>query len=140
MGKPAGERWESTTSRIKDAGEPLVKYLLFHDEAKLTARIAGTSEFAAEFQARGPRDAQGRSLRALDLERRMFRYPCSYLIYSDSFRRLPDDVRDYVWQRLWDILNGRDSSKDFAHLSADDRRAIIEILRETHLELPDYWK
>jgi hypothetical protein len=140
MGKPAGERWESTTSRIKDAGEPLVKYMLFHDEAKLTAKIAGTSEFAAEFQARGPRDGEGRSLRDLDLKRRMFRYPCSYLIYSDSFRQLPDDVRSYVWQRLWDILNGRDANKEFAHLSADDRRAIIEVLRQTHPELPDYWK
>lgn len=140
MGKPVSERWESTTSRIKDAGEPLVKYMLFHDEAKLTAKIAGTSEFATEFQALGPRDARGRSLRELDLERRMFRYPCSYLIYSDSFRQLPDEVRDYVWQRLWDILNGRDTSKDFAHLSSEDRSAILGILRETHPDLPDSWK
>jgi hypothetical protein len=140
LGKPPGERWESTTSRIKDAGEPLVKYLLFGDEAKLTDKVTGTSEFAGEFQARGPRDSQGRSLRELDLERRMFRYPCSYLIYSDVFRRLPDEVRLYVWQRFWDVLNGRDQSKDFAHLSTADRLAIIEILRDTHPELPDYWK
>jgi hypothetical protein len=140
LGKPHSERWESTTSRIKDAGEPLVKYLFFGDEAKLTDKVTGTSEFADEFQARGPRDPQGRSLRELDLERQMFRYPCSYLIYSDVFRRLPDDVRQYVWQRLWDVLNGHDQSKDFAHLSTADRLAIVEILRDTHPELPDYWK
>jgi hypothetical protein len=139
MGKPADERWDSTSSRIKDAGEPLVKFLLMHDEADLTDKIVGTSDFATEFQARGPRDAQGRSLRELDLERRLFRYPCSYLIYSDSFRQLPQEVRDYVWQRLGDILNGRDTSKEFAHLSMSDRQAILEILRETHPELPESW-
>jgi hypothetical protein len=140
MGKPHDERWDSTNSRIKDAGEPLVKFLLMHDEAELTGKVVGTSEFATEFQARGPRDSQGRSLRELDLERRMFRYPCSYLIYSDSFRQLPQDVRDYVWQRLGDILNGRDTSKEFAHLSTSDRHAILGILRETHPELPETWK
>jgi hypothetical protein len=140
LGKPQDERWDSTTSRIKDAGEPLVKYLLFHNEAKLTDKVSGTSEFAEEFQARGPRDAEGRSLRDLDLERRLFRYPCSYLVYSASFRQLPDVMREYVWQRMWEVLSGRDTSKDFAHLSSADRQAIVKILRDTHPELPDYWK
>jgi hypothetical protein len=140
MGKPKDHRWESTTSRIKDAGEPLVKYLLFHNEAQLTDRIAGRSKFAQEFQARGPRDTQGRSLRDLQLERRMFRYPCSYLVYSESFRRLPPEVRDYVWQRLWDILNGHDASNEFSHLSSSDRQTILAILRQTHPDLPENWK
>jgi hypothetical protein len=140
LGKREDERWESTTSRVKDAGEPLVKYLLFQEEAKLSGQVIGTSAFAQEFQARGPRDSQGRSLRQLDLKGRMFRYPLSYLIYSASFRELPAEVRDYVWQRLWDVLNGRDAGKEFAHLSSADRQAIVEILRETHPDRPDYWK
>jgi hypothetical protein len=140
LGKAADEPWDSTTARIKDAGEPLVQYLLFHDEAKLTDQVTGTSSFAEEFQARGPRDSQGRSLRELALKRRMFRYPLSYLIYSESFLALPDAVRNYVWQRLWDILNRRDASQEFAHLSPADRQAVIEIVRATHPELPDYWK
>jgi hypothetical protein len=139
LGKPHDERWDSTTSRIKDAGEPLVKFLLFHDEAKLTHKITGTSDFAEQFQARGPRDSQGRSLRNLDLQRRMFRYPCSYLVYSANFRQLPNEVRDYIWQRLWDILS-QDSSREFAHLSTGDREAILEILRETHPEVPEQWR
>lgn len=84
LGKPADHKFDSTMARIKDASEPLVKYLLFHNEARLTAKISGTSPFAEEFQARGPKNAHGRSLRTLDLERRLFRYPCSYLIYSES--------------------------------------------------------
>jgi hypothetical protein len=49
-------------------------------------------------------------------------------------------MRDYVWQRLWNVLfKGVDSQK-YAHLSSEDRQAIVEILRETTPDLPDYWK
>jgi hypothetical protein len=128
LGRPVDERWQSTTSRIKDAGEPLVKYLLFCDEAELTAPIAGTSSFAEEFAAVGPRDARGRSLRDLDLRRRLFKYPCSYLIHSPQFHALPQEARDYIWQRFDDILSGRDESRDFAHLSDEDRDVLREFL------------
>jgi hypothetical protein len=139
LGKPPGERWESTTSRIRNAGEPLVKYLLFSGEAKLTERVCGTSGFAEEFARRGPRDARGRSLRDFDLERRLFKYPCSYLVYSPSFDALPGPVKDYVLKRVWEVLSGRDTSPDFAHLSAADRRAVLEILLATKPGLPGYW-
>jgi hypothetical protein len=140
LGRPADYRSESTTSRIRNAGEPLVKYLLFSGEAKLTDRIVGTSGFARDFADRGPRDRHGRSLREFDLERRLFKYPLSYLIYSRSFDALPAPVKDYVLARLWDVLSGTDTSADFAHLSAADRRAIIEILCDTKSDLPDYWR
>ena len=78
--------------------------MLFGDEARLTDRIEGTSSFAADFAARGPRDSKGRSLRDFDLKTRLFRYPCSYLIYSRAFDSLPGEVKEYVYQRLWEIL------------------------------------
>jgi hypothetical protein len=131
LGKPQDERWQSTTSRIKDAGEPLVKYLLFCDEAPLNGPISGTSGFAADFSARGPRDAEGRSLRDLDLQRRLFKYPLSYLVYSPEFKALPTEVRDYVWQRIDDVLSERDASEPFRHLTSADRQAIREILTAT---------
>ena len=74
---PPTERWASITKRIEWACEPLVQYLLFSDEAKLTEPVAGTSDFAKEFSARGPFDSQNRSLREFDLNTRMFRYPLS---------------------------------------------------------------
>lgn len=138
LGKPADHRWDSTTSRIRSTGEPLVKCLLFSGEAKLTAPIAGTSGFAEEFAARGPRDDQGRSLRTFDLQTRLFKYPLSYLIYSKSFDALPEPMKDYVWRRLHEVLSGEDTSEDFAHLSAADRQAILEILRATKEDLPEY--
>jgi hypothetical protein len=140
LGRPANYRSDSTLRRIKNAGEPVVQYLLFREETELTDPIKGTSGFAEEFAKRGPRDPRGRSLRQFDLKRRLFAYPCSYLIYSESFDALPAPVKDYILQRLWDVLSGKDASKEFAHLSAEDRRAIVEILRETKPKLPDYWK
>ncbi len=133
-------RFDSTKSRIRGAGDAVLKYMLFSEEAQLTDRIKGTSGFTKEFAGRGPFDSKGRSLRQFDLRTRLFKYPCSYLIYSQAFDKLPADVRDYILQRLFDVLTGKDNGKEFAHLSADDRRAILEILRETKPNLPDYWK
>lgn len=137
--EPEGHRWESTTTRIKHACESLVKYLLFCEEAPLTTKMKGTTTFADDFAARGPRDRQGRSLRDFDLERRLFKYPCSYLIYSRSFDRLPDEARTQILKRLWEVLKGKDQSREFAHLSGSDRAAILEILLDTKFDWPNYW-
>ncbi len=138
--QPAAYRWESTTSRIKAVGEPLVKYLLFSEEAALTEPIRGTTSFASDFAARGPRDKRGRSLRDFDLKRRLFKYPCSYLVYSPAFDALPNEVKGYVAQRMGEILRGADTSPEFARLSAGDRQAIVEILKETKPGLAASWK
>lgn len=87
-----------------------------------------------------PRDHQGRSLRDFDLQRRMFKYPCSYEIYSAAFDTLPDVVKDYVNRRLHEILTGKDTSQDFSRLSAADPKSILEILLDTKPTLPDYWR
>lgn len=140
FGEPEGHRLESTTRRIQNAGDALVDALLLVDEARLTAPIQGTSGFAEKFASAGPRDRLGRSLRDLALTSRLFKYPCSYLVYSKSFTELPPAMKDYVWQRLWQVLTNDNESEKFAHLSAEDRKAIIDILRETVLDLPDSWK
>ena len=121
--------------------------MLFSGEAALKAPMEGTSGFAAEFESRGPRGPQGRSLRDFDMKTRMFRYPCSYLIYSESFDSMPAEVKDRLYLRLWEVLTGRDSSTntskaaspEFAHLTAGDRRAIFEILLATKKGLAGYW-
>ena len=140
LGEAPDHVWNSTHSRIKSGGEPLVEYFLFSEEAELTHRIAGTAGFAEEFAKQSPRDRHGRSLRDFDLERRLFKYPCSYLIYSPSFQALPAEAQQYVFGRLWDVLSGHDQTKPFAHLTAADRQAILEILRDTLPNLPASWR
>jgi hypothetical protein len=139
-GDPVDTRIESITRRIHWACEPVVQYLLFCEEAKLTESIAGTSDFTKEFAARGPWDSQKRSLREFDLQTRLFRYPMSYLIYSKQFDGLPNEAKERIYLRLWEVLTGQDQTKEFAHLTESDRRAIREILLETKKGLPEYWK
>ncbi len=134
--RPSGYRSESTTSRIKNAVEPLLKGMLCSEEAALTDTIKGTSGFAEEFAKRGPCDPTGRSLREFDLKHRIFKYPCSYLIYSESFDALPKEAKDEFYSRLSEVLSGRDQSKEFAHLCPEDRTAIRDILRKTKKDLP----
>jgi len=137
--EPADHVSDSTGRRYAAAAQEVVDHLLFRDEIALTDPVAGTSTFARQFSAAGRRDSRGRSLRDLDLDRRLFRYPCSYLVYSQAFDELPAPVLDVVWRELWDILHGRDVGRIFSHLTQDDRAAILEILLETKENLPDYW-
>ena len=55
----------------------------------------------------------------------------SYLIYTDSFNNMPEPVKEYVNRRFRKILTGEDTTKEYAHLSASDRQAILEIMKET---------
>src|SRR3989449_5403426 len=116
---------------VKDAGERIVRAMLFDVETPLTEPVVGTSTFASEFMSQGPRDKRGRSLRELDLKRRLLRYPLSYLVYSKSFDAIPDCLKDYVYRRFREVLSGEDTSADFGNLSETDRKAIFEILKET---------
>ena len=119
---------------LRDVGEPLLEYMLFRDEAPLNGPVSGTSTFAADYQARGPRDRQGRSLRDLDLKSRLLKYPCSPLIYSPTFDALPPPLKVYLWERLRDILTGADQSPAYARMAKADRDAVLEILRDTKPE------
>lgn len=128
---------DTTKRRVASVTDKLLRYLLFADEFTLAAPVRGSSTFTQEFQSVGPHDSQGRSLRDFDLEKRLFRYPCSYLICSPAIDHLPKLVKQYTKNRLHDILAGSDTSHDFAYLSASQRQAILEILTETK---PDLWK
>jgi len=119
--------------------EEMIGYMLFVDEAPLKQPVAGVSTFTKTFSERGPRDAQGRSLRDFDLQTRLFRYPLSYLIYSAAFDGMPDVVRERVYRRLYDVVAGQDKSQTFAGISPADRRAVLEIVRATKPNLPKYW-
>ena len=131
---PEGGLLPSARVRIDGAIVRLVREMFFVREAPLGGPIAGTSGFADDFAARGPVDSRGRSLRDFDLDSRLFRYPLSFLIYSDAFVALPDLVKVLLYERFRAVLEGDDRSKEFEHLSDADRSAIREILEETKPE------
>jgi hypothetical protein len=139
VGQPAGTLSDAARAQYEGPAEELVRYLLFVSEAPLEDPVTGTSGFAEEFTARGPRDGRGRSLRDFDLHTRIFKYPCSYLIYSEDFDALPAPAKSYVYHRLFEVLTGRDQRPEFAKLTRDDRQAILEILVATKKGLPEEW-
>jgi hypothetical protein len=134
-----GLGWEqlpvTTQQRVTALLEPVVRAMLFIGAAKLPSPVHGEAGFVRSFEARGPKDPRGRSLRDLDLTTRLFTYPLSFLIYSDGFDALPAVAKAYIYRRLGEILTGEDSSPDFASLTSADRRAILEILVVTK---PDF--
>ena len=117
--------------KIEALSEELLRSLFMVGQAAFSSPIAGVSGFTEMFNKLGPKDPQGRSLRNLDLSTRLFKYPLSYLIYSDAYAALPSQVKDIISTRISSILLGTDNSADFDHLSEEDRRVIIEILNAT---------
>lgn len=145
--KPAAPN-RSGADPVVTLAAALVDYMLFVDEAPLPSRIQGNSGFAEIFASAGPpessrdnprgspRDSKGRSLRELDLTKRLLKYPCSYMIYSPGFDGLPARAKNAVYDRLWQVLSGAAREKTYARLSPADRQAILEILRDTKKDFP----
>ena len=129
-----GRSVDDAAAALRDAAIDVVDYMLFVNEAPL-AGVHGSSGFAKTFSAQGPRDTKGRSLRDLDLSARLFRYPCSYLIYSTAFDQLLPSAKQAIHSRRWEVLSGRERAAKYAKLSTADRQAITEILRDTKIDL-----
>jgi hypothetical protein len=129
-----GHLSETAERRINSAAERVLKHLLMCDEFTLTDPVAGSSQFAREFEAVGQKDSRGRSLRDFDLQTRVFRYPCSYLIHSDAFDGLPDLVRTKILEKLVNVLTRKDAGEEYQHLSPSMRQNILKILRDTKPE------
>ena len=122
--------------------EQLVRYLVFANEASLHNlgfEADSNSAFARDFAAHGPRDSKGRSLRDFDLKEHTFRYPVSYLVYTDSFDNIPEPAKTYVYHRLLQVLTNEDQSPEFAAIPAQSKRAALEILLATKHGLPNEW-
>jgi hypothetical protein len=115
---------------IEEGARELVDYFLFTGEAPLNAKMGGASGFAAKFSAQGPRDSKGRGLKNMNLQTRLFEYPCSYMVYSDAFNALPARAKTAVYKRMWQVLSNK----------GEGGQAVIEILRETKPEVRGYFR
>lgn len=125
---------------IRTQVDAFLRYLLFTEEFPLAQKIEGSPDFIRDFEARGISDSKGRSLRQFDLTTRLFKYPCSFLIYAPTFDAIEPQIKEVILQKLHDILTGKNTEEQFAKLKAEDRKAILEILLETKKNLPDYWR
>ena len=123
---------DTTKRRIQAVADKLVEYLFFCNEFELTNPIQGHAEFEQVFRSSSIRDSKGRSLRDLDLQKRLLKYPCSYLIYSDSFKALHPAAGKAVKDGVIAVLTGQNHSEKFSHLQDNTRKVILEILSDTH--------
>ena len=116
----------------------LTRYLLFADEAPLPRQIAGDAVFQKDF-LRNRRAVGGASLKDFELQTRLFRQRCSYMIYSAAFQGLPPAMKQHVYRRLWEALNTAKPDPEYAYLPAGEKHAIRAILRGTLPDLPGGW-
>ena len=105
----AEARLDFSTGELRDLAKQVADYFVFAGEATLNDAVKGTAEFAGVFAAAGVRDRKGRSLRELDLHTRLFKYRCSYMIYSPAFDALPHEARTAVLGRLREQITDRDT-------------------------------
>ncbi|HHX81358.1 MAG TPA: hypothetical protein GX696_00055 [Pseudomonadaceae bacterium] len=139
---PSWESLSETAQRsLARMLDNLVDALLLRDAATLEDGISGNAAYHQWFEAQGPADAEGNSLREFDLQTRLFRYPLSYLIHSADFKDLPPLALDYVMTRLAEILQD-ESAKPGPHFPAlgpAEKQTILGILEDTEPELWAGW-
>lgn len=135
--------WESRVAAATGAAGPapglinqLAEYLLFVDEARPQVPLTARAGYAEHLAQGVPKDSRGRSLAQMDLTNRLMRYPCSYMVYAPAFDALPGAIRQAVYSRMIEILSGKGWRAASARMSADDRQAVLEILRDTKTDFP----
>lgn len=127
--------YESVKSVFDSAAREVVDDLLFKDEAQLPDGIEGAPAFQRVFTANAPRTAGGDSLKDFQLQGRLFKNRCSYLIYSDVFRGLPKPLMKRVCERLSRAIRTADPDPRYSYLGNEERSRIVSILRETYPDL-----
>jgi len=130
---PDGDPDQSSVGELADAkAEAIVDTLLFKDEAPLgDGGIEGDPAYQDVFANRFPKTKTGHSLADFQLNSRMFKYRCSYMIYSEAFKALPERVKIAVLSKLKSIMEAKETNDDFPDLKLSERAKISEILRET---------
>jgi len=102
-------RLDFSKGDLREIARETAEYLAFGGEAALSEPVRGVSTFARSFSTSGPRDRKGRSLRELDLQSRLFKYRCSYMIYSPAFDALPAQAKAAVLTRLREVITDSDT-------------------------------
>ncbi len=124
-----------TARRIIDhCADDVIEALFFKDEAALPeGGIEGDAAFPMAFSKRVPRTTDGRSLKDLQLLTRLFKYRCSYMVYSLTFRSLTAPLKQTVLARMKAVLTGQELTGVFDYLGARERQSISRILDETRV-------
>jgi len=117
---------------LEDIARQIVRYLLFQNEAALPeGGVNPDPAYARDFEEERKPAGNGASLRDLDLRNHLFRYRCSYMIYTTGFSAMPSEVKTPVLSGLNAALQEDGAPAEFSYLPVEEKRAIRTILRET---------
>ncbi len=140
-GRTPSKIGKTTRALITRGASDLLRVMLFSEEAALEGwGIEGGKAFQDAFAADAETAPSGHSLRDLQLLSRLFKNRLSYMIYSSAFHNLHPMMKAAFYEQLWAALSGNGDPEICGHLSEKERIRIIEILRTTKDDLPDYWK
>lgn len=131
----------SAKADFEEVADELARYILFVDEAALPkAGIEGDEDFIREFQRNSRSAKDGRSLKEFDLKTRIFKYRCSYMLYTESWLQLPVILKEKVYFKMAEGLREQNANPAYAHLTPSEKLAIRSILKETLPGLPSWWR
>lgn len=135
-----GQVAPAAVAEMDEQARRIVRYLLFAEEVPLPGGgIEPDPAYRREFLEDRRTSGDGRSLKDLELRTRLFRYRCSYMIYSPVFTGLPGPLKSRIYDRLSHALRAAAADDDSRHLLPPERTAIREILKETLFDLPPGW-
>jgi hypothetical protein len=135
-----GKLTAAQDAELTKQAQLLTRYLLYADEVSLPGGgLEGDATYKTDFLKDRKPAPNGASLRDFDLKTHLFKYRCSYMIYSPVFRGLPAPLKQRVYQHLYGALNVEKPEKDYAYLPAEEKKSIRAILKATLTDLPKGW-
>lgn len=104
---PGADPDNGSAGSVADSwAKSVTECIFFKDEADLDEGAEGNPAFQKAFAARFPATKDDNSLVDFRLYGRIFKYRCSYMVYSDAFRNLPAGVKSRVFARMRAALAG----------------------------------
>ena len=127
---PDADPAQGSAGDVADSGaKDIVNYLFFKDETDLGDGVEGDPGFQKAFMKRFPKSKDGESLAEFRLYGRIFKNRCSYMVYSEAFKGMPDALKKKVITRMKRVIAGEEEG--FEYLKASERKRIDMILGET---------
>lgn len=124
---------------IESEAQSLLSYILFKDEPPFPQnQIDKNSKYINDFQKGNNSLKIVHSLRKLNLETRLFENRCSYMLFSNSFKGLPVQIKDHLIPKLHFILtsNSEEVPEEFSYLGVAEKERIHKTLSNLLQEYP----
>ena len=130
----------SAKAEIEERAQELARYIVFADEAKFPAKgMVGDPAYVQAFLRDRKTSKTGLSLKDLDLKTHMFKHRCSYMLYTDTWKAAPKELKERVYYHMALYLREQPDAQH-AHLAPGERVAIRGILKDTMKDLPAWWR